>query len=232
MAEIKNVILSDQGEIREKFLAHFKKEALDLADSLEDMHKKLQNFDKIIEGHRQKALVECIFYNIINNVFAAINLLLTGFLIPSGNLMRQSIESLCLAIVCSRGDFDYLEKILKNELYTFKATKIVLTDPSKFGITESGANALKKHREYYHKSSHPTLFAIASQFDFSQEGAYQIGPFFDVSKMESYKRELRSIYNFLMVLPNAFDGLLQNAVWIDKNHMDQLWKCVTLTTST
>jgi hypothetical protein len=195
MAEIKEDILSDHREIREQFLTHFKQDALNIADAIEVMHKKLHTFDKTIGGHRQKALVECIYYNIINNIYAAINLLLTGFLIPSGNLMRQAIESLCLSIICSRGDFDYLEKILKKELYTYNATKIVLNDPSKFGVKANGAQSLVKDREHYHESSHPSLFAIASQFDFSQEGAYQIGPFFDHSKIKAYQWELKLLLN-------------------------------------
>lgn len=227
MAEVKEEILSDHAEVREQFLSHFKQDALNIADAIEVMHIKLQAFDKTIDGHRQKALIECIYYNIINNVYVATRLLLTGFLIPSGNLMRQAIESLCLSIICSRGDLDYLENILKRKLYTFKATKIVLDDSGQFGVKAGGAKALKKHREHYHESSHPSLFAISSQFDFSKEGVYQIGPFFDESKMKAYQWELKNILNFLQILPNAFDGLLQNAVWINKDRMDELWKQVT-----
>ena len=68
MTELKEEILSFDIEVVKRFLFYFKKDVLEIAGSLEHFQRKLQEFDKNIDGHRQKALVECIFYNLINNI--------------------------------------------------------------------------------------------------------------------------------------------------------------------
>jgi hypothetical protein len=221
--DLKKEILSNESEVQNEFLSYFREEVIQIVDDIETISKKVSKFDSTIDVHRQKALLTLLFHNIINNIYAATKLLIMGYFLPYGNLARHAIESLCIAILVSRGDLEYLEKILRGKFLSHQAVMQVIDHPDRYHMNQDATDILKEQRKWYHKFSHPSLFALSSQFHFGQEGTYYSGPFFDKSKKKEYQIELDMKKSFLKIIPNAIEGILQNAVWLTQDQMEELW---------
>jgi hypothetical protein len=216
-------MLSNESEVQNEFLSFFREEVIQIVDDIETISKKVSKFDSTIDVHRQKALLVQLFYNIINNIYGGTKLLVMGYSVASGNLARHAIESMCMAILVSRGDLEYLRDYLSGDLLVTTAVLAVLGNPKKYYISPEATVILKEQRKHYHDFSHPTLFAQSLQYDFSQKGTYYIGPFFDKSKKKEYQIELDMKKSFLKIIPNAIEGILQNAVWLTQDQMEELW---------
>ena len=104
--EIVKEIFHDNLEIINEFSNHFSEEILNFAEAFSAAYKKYMELNHLLKNteDKQKAYVGGITYLLLDNLLTSVKLFIMGFEIPSGNLMRQVIESLALATLCSLKD--------------------------------------------------------------------------------------------------------------------------------
>lgn len=183
-------LFEDDKKIKSEFLKHFESDIVDFINAMAEAYNAWRRYDGTIGNNKRRAYVSAFLFNAINNLVASMKLFITGYAIPSGNLVRQTIESLCSAILCSNETLDYYQKIDRNEFSPQKFINIVLKHASKLKINKEAMSAIKKDYEFYHQLSHSSLLAIAHNISLSQLGTLFVGPSFDEEKMNGYKNEV------------------------------------------
>lgn len=223
--EIVKELFHDNSEVLNEFSGRFSKELLEFAELFSEAYKKYLELNHLIKDteNKQKAYVSGLTYLLLDNLLTSVKLFIMGYEIPSGNLMRQVIESVALATLCSLKDKiqistkKYKTKDIhfytsfinhKSEAKSFLALKHLETNYDNLGINEDAINALKRSRTFYHHYSHPGEFSLASTISFERPGKLFIGGSFDNGKMEEYKKELVQRINFCKSLPNIIAGLI------------------------
>ena len=223
--EIVKELFHDNSEILNEFSGQFSKELLEFAELFSEAYKKYLELDRLIREteNEQKAYVSGLTYSLLDNLLTSVKLFIMGYQIPSGNLMRQVIESIALATLCSlkdkiristtknkTKDIHFYTSFInqKSEAKSFLALKYLEANYDNLGINEDAINALKKSRTFYHHYSHPGEFSLASTISFEKPGKSFIGGSFDHGKMEEYKKELLQRINFCKILPNIITGLI------------------------
>jgi len=223
--EIVKELFHDNSEVLNEFSGRFSKELLEFAELFSEAYKKYLELNHLIREteNKQKAYVSGLTYLLLDNLLTSVKLFIMGYEIPSGNLMRQVIESVALATLCSlknkiristeknkTKDIHFYTSFInhKSEAKSFLALKHLEANYDSLGINEDAINALKKSRSFYHHYSHPGEFSLASTISFEKPGKLFIGGSFDNGKMEEYKKELVQRINFCKILPNIIAGLI------------------------
>ena len=225
--EIVKELFHDNLEVLNEFSGRFSKEILEFAELFSEAYKKYLELNHLIREteNEQKAYVAGLTYLLLDNLLTSVKLFIMGYEIPSGNLMRQVIESVALATLCSlknkiqistkknkTKDIHFYTSFInhKKEAESFLALKHLEANYDSLGINEHAISALKQTRTFYHHFSHPGEFSLASTISFKKTGKLFIGGSFDNGKMEEYKKELLLRLNFCKILPNIISGLIYN----------------------
>ncbi len=75
----------------------------------------LKQFTKSVSADQRAAWVEMFLFAAFNSVLTSAHLLLSGFLIPSGNLMRQFGEACAIAMLASHRKINMLERLERHQ---------------------------------------------------------------------------------------------------------------------
>ena len=135
-------------------------------------------------------------------------LFISGYSIPSGNLIRQTIESLCTAILCSKESLQYYNLVDQNKFSPHKAVNLVKRNASNLRVNKQAISVVKKSYEFYHKFSHSSLLALSHNLSLSKKGTLYIGPSFDEEKLPGYKKEIAHRLSLAEVFSNIIQGIL------------------------
>ena len=100
---IRRALISDDGDVRGRFQKEFPTEIEALAHELYQTCGLLRQFTKSVSEDLRAAWVEQFLFAAFNCVLTSAHLLLSGLLIPSGNLMRQFCEACATALLASHG---------------------------------------------------------------------------------------------------------------------------------
>lgn len=223
--EIVKELFHDNSEVLNEFSGQFSKELLEFAELFSAAYKKHLELNHLIKDteNKQKAYVSGLTYLLLDNLLTSVKLFIMGYAIPSGNLMRQVIEAVALATLCSlkdkirittkknrTKDIHFYTSFVnhKSEAKSFLALKHLEANFNNLGINEDAISALKKSKTFYHHYSHPGELSLASTISFEKSDKLFIGGSFDKGKMEEYKKELIQRINFCKILPNIIDGLI------------------------
>lgn len=131
---IEKEIHEDDIKIRNQFMNSFKDEVSAFIDGLTDAFYKWEEYNSTIDTDIRKAYVSAFLFNAIDSLTLSMKLFLSGYIIPSGNLLRYTIESLCLAILYSDESLPYYEKIKQNKFPANTALNCVSKNAEKLYI--------------------------------------------------------------------------------------------------
>ena len=201
-------VLEDDNEVREQFLKVFQNDVFKFIKSMEAVYKTWQKYDKTIGKNKRKAYVSAFLFNAINNLVGSMKLFISGYSIPSGNLIRQTIESLCTAILCSKESLQYYNRVDQNIFSPQKAVNLVQRNADKLRVNKQSISVVKKSYEFYHKFSHSSLLALSHNLSLSNKGTLYIGPSFDEEKLPGYKKEITHRLSLAKVFSNIIQGIL------------------------
>ena len=181
-------ITADDPLVRAEFLRHFGAEAKEFSEEMAQvMLVWLKEYDDTHEEKRQKVIA--LVFTAIHLNIGSMKLLLSGNMVASGNLFRQVLETIALALLCSGKNLNFLERFDNDKYSTKYSIRDVLRHYKKLGLREDGVRALKDGQEFYHKYSHVTKFTIGAVESFADEGIY-VGASFDEGKLEFYAKEV------------------------------------------
>jgi len=201
-------MLGEDKEVKEKFISNFEPEITQFINSIAESYQTWQKYDSLVGSDRRHAFVAAFLFNAITNLSASMKMLIAGYTIPSGNLVRQTIESICSAILCSSEWLQFYQQVEQDKFSSKSSLNLVLKHSKKLQINRNAMLALKKLYEFYHKLSHSSSLTLAFNISIGNLGTTYIGPSFDEQKMFAYKKEVKNRISLSNNITNVIEALL------------------------
>lgn len=220
--DIVKEIFGDDLSPLKKFQDTYSKEVLESSEEFSEVYKKFLSMDRVAKDDKQKMYVSGFVYSILNNLLVSMKLLAIGNFIPSGNLMRQAIEAVAVAILCSeKNKIDvygkkkkikkifYYKKFMSNHslAHSSKSLSQLHLNRELLGINIEALEQLTKSRTFYHQYSHPSKLGLGVILSFAEKGEIYMGSCFDEGKQKAYQKELSQRIQFCKILPNLIEHL-------------------------
>ena len=201
-------LFDENEEVRSQFLKHFPHETSEFINEISNAYVSWRKYDQTVGADKRRAYVAAYFFNAINNLLASTKLFLSGYSIPSGNLVRQTIEALCCGILCSSHNLKVYEQIDQNKFSANKAGNLILKHCDTLNINKEQMTSLLRLYDFYHKFSHSSLLALAQNMSFATpSNEVYLGASFDEGKLAVYEKEVSTRLNLALLISKAIKGL-------------------------
>lgn len=214
-SQILTEILWDDPAVRTEFIKHFRSQANVFAQHMSVATAAWRTLDTGIGGSQKLAFVSALVYTAITLHVRSMKLFLAGELEAAGNLFRQVVECMALALLCSNQDLLILSLFMKGKYSTHKAVKDLRAHAEEVGAPERAIKDLEKGRRFYHQYSHPTAITIANLISYQERGAsLYVGASFDHGKLELYRKEANARANLAQTFVSFIELVKTNvAKW-------------------
>ncbi|WP_133718430.1 hypothetical protein [Methylocaldum gracile] len=210
---IRRELASDDAVVRAEFLSHFTPQAEEFANHMANAVRNWRTLDAEVEGDENRAYVSAWAYAAISLHIASMKLFLSGQMVASGNLFRQVVETIAIALLCSTKELNVLERFKADKYSSKNAVRDMLRNSDRIGLIKDALASFERSLEFYHKYSHPSQFTLATCMSFSGDGLY-VGASFDDGKMDAYQKEIAGRVGLAGVFSNFIDGVKGNvAKW-------------------
>jgi hypothetical protein len=206
-------LTSTGDEVRKEFLGHFEAELKEFEGKMAEAVLAWKAFDGGIGTDAEKGLVSALIYAAIMLHVQSMKLFISGHIVAAGALMRQVVEAIALAFLCSNKDLGVLSSLSNNRYSTNDAVVHLSRSAKKVGLLPDGLDALKKAQSFYHKYSHISMLTIAAGMSMEGKGIF-VGASFDEGKLDAYRKEVAGRVSLANVFSNFVAGVVQNvAKW-------------------
>lgn len=198
-------------DVKQEFMAHFGADLERFIDSTAHAFLRWVKLDAASGGNEERAIVSGLVFSAITLHIISMRLFLTGYIVAAGNIQRQVLETLALALLSSCKSLDVLARFLNDTYSANNAVRDALRHADKMNVNKDSLTVLRDARDFYHMYSHPSKATLASHIRFSDEGrAIYVGSSFDAGKLEQYRKEMASRVNLAQVIPNFVGGVQAN----------------------
>lgn len=216
-SDFKKLVISGNKTTRRKFKEEFKTEINQFIDAIYEAYKLFKVVSEQWKNTVRNGFIEAYLHNAIDKLVISVNLLVSGYFVPSGNLVRQFCESCCMAILLSSKELEYFEIFKKhvddkttNQIRANRSCYLIEENQDKIGINKKGWEAFLELRNFYNRLSHPSVFALATIKDISKDGGVRkFGAHFDTGKIPAYKKELKYRIVTIKYLKDIIEGIDQ-----------------------
>ena len=206
-------LTSDDPDVRAEYLQLFEPSVKIFSSAMAQAYMKWCSFRTEAQDNEKRAPISALVFTAIRLHILSMELFLSGHLEAAGNLTRQVIEAMSLALVCSGKDQGIFEKFMEAKYSTNVAVRDVVRHAEKLGLNADAVKALRNTQNFYHKYSHLTPITVAIGMSFSG-GGLNIGATFDEGKVKAYTKEASLRVNLAKIFPNFVDGIMANvAKW-------------------
>jgi ABC-type transport system involved in cytochrome bd biosynthesis fused ATPase/permease subunit len=199
----------DITDVRLSFLEKYKDQIDRFVDNMSQAFLNWRSLDSISSINEKKAHVSALVYSSINLHVVSMKLFLSGYSVASGNLERQTIEIIALAILCSYKNLKILDRYIQNSYSANKALRDLSKYSKNCGLNKQSTSQLIKARDHFHAHSHPSYITVGSNFSFGDQHLY-LGASFDSGKIEFYNKDVASRLSLSSVFNNYIDGIKKN----------------------
>ncbi|MBN2260293.1 MAG: hypothetical protein JW702_07095 [Clostridiales bacterium] len=205
------LIKTGNPEIREKFIEEFKEEIKVFIKNLSKAIILYKKFESQFRETQQEQLVSLFVFNSFNNLINSFHLFISGYSNASGNLNRQFIESIAMAILTAKNELDFFDRFMNegNKFPVHKSLNYVKRNIKHYKtlIKENWENLIKIHKSY-NDHSHSSAFTLATPFDHDRkDGSVILGPIFVELRKSLYKKEILSYIQSIDTILNLLEGL-------------------------
>lgn len=186
--------------VRTQFKNKFAPQAIAFSEAIAPAFGRFPKLSEDGQHSVQTALICGFVHGVLDDLVTSMKLLLTGKLTSSGNLFRQAIEGVCMAVMCSHqgplhigGKESIYWKLVESQAKEIEgnlAARQFLKNWDRLGVDLEGAQQLKTTLEAYHQHSHAGVMAMAYRMELSPNGVIYIGGHFDEAKVNGYQAEL------------------------------------------
>ena len=206
-------LTSDDTEVRDAYLKHFSKDVEQFSKAMAEAFVNWRGLDSGAKDNEKLAYVSALVFNAITLHILSMRLFISGHSVAAGNLFRQVLETVALALLCSSKELSILQRFIDEKYSTNDAIRDVNRQTDHLGVNKDAVDVLKEAHAVYHAYSHPSHLTIAASMSFSKEGLY-VGAAFDEGKLESYTNEVKSRVGLAVVFSSFVDGVKVNiAKW-------------------
>ena len=142
-------LISDDQEVRAEFMKLFDADAKVFAGAMAQAFVGWRALDSEVKGDERRAHVSALVHTAITLNILSLKLLLSGQTVAAGNLFRQVIESIALALLCSGKNLDVLARFMKDKYSSTVAVRDVLRHAEKLSLKGDALKALRNSRRPY-----------------------------------------------------------------------------------
>lgn len=208
-SDFRKKIFSCNNKIRKKFKKTFHSEIDRFLDAIFRAYKACKSIDEKCRGDKQRSYTVAFLFNALNDLVCSFHLLISGYMVSSGNLMRHFMESSAMAILLSNKDLNYFERFEQegNKFPAHKAIDYVSKNVDKLKINPGNWHNFTEIKMFYNLSSHASALALANMFHFSSKGTVVIGADFDPAKLMPYRKEIEGRISAANCLENIIEGI-------------------------
>jgi len=207
---IRQVISGEDNTARTLFLTNFRDEIEGFILSMVSSFERWDEFNLEIGENIDRGKISNLIYHCLNSNVVSMDLFVSGHFSPSGNTMRQVLESISMAILSSKPDLGFLERFSQNKYSTTKSIRDVIRHSEKLNISKKSIKIFEKEERFYSQFSHLTIMTIALNESFSDPENKPLGSYFDEGKIQEYKNEVDSRIKLVNILPNLIQGIEDN----------------------
>lgn len=207
--DIVKIICSGNMETIQQFEEHFTDDLDVFAETFCRAFKQFQEMNSKINMDERTATISYYLFNGMRNLICSFQLLFLGYLIPSGNMMRQFMESIDVAILFKVSESEFEKFQRKGAYYRvgYAADK-VSKHLNSTKIYPAAWKLWLEQEKHYNLTSHPSAFALSEILDFNT-GNKVLGSHLDIEKMEGYRNEITNIISAAQNLENLIAGILE-----------------------
>lgn len=196
------ILLRPDEPLIETFAIHFQGEILEFRTKITDASYVWLGFQRMKGERRDLDAASLYLFNGINCLAMSMRLLLCGYLVPSGNLCRNVIESIAIASLISDPKTKCFERLESNYEFGSKAVYWMKKHADALGYKPEGVQSLIDYYKFFHNYSHPSLASLSSVIT-CEGGPLNIGGIFSKEKLNDYKTEIKIRIYLATMLANA-----------------------------
>ena len=182
-------LTSDDAEVRAEYLQHFGQQVEKFGDAMARAFVNWRSLDAQVKGNDKVAYVSAMAFTAFTLHVLSMKLFVSGHSVAAGNLFRQVVESIALALLSSGKDLNVLERFMESKYSTNDAVPAAVRQADRLGLNKQAVATLREAQSFYNNYSHPSHLTMAAGVSFSQKGAY-VGAAFDEGKLSSYVKEI------------------------------------------
>lgn len=216
-------LLNDDATVRAEFAAHLGAELDLLVPALAHCFEWLEPITDAADraGTQQAALAAGFGLGTLDDLLVATKLLLSGKLAAAGNVMRQVIEGVAMAILCAAdapliiarkkktgpvmGCYWELAWNSHQSVQAHHALKQLDWNAEQLGVSRLAVDTLMRAKQIYNQFSHCGWATIASRASRDTPGLVYLGGHFDEGKLDIYRDEMVQRIGLSRVLPGMLD---------------------------
>jgi hypothetical protein len=190
--DLEAALFSDNVVVRAQFQEHFGDLIGQFLDEAERAVDGLRSFSRTLTGDIRAAWVEAFLFNAFNCLFTSCHLLISGFQVPAGNLMRHYGEASAMSLLCSHHAIEVVRQLDRDprKYPVHKAVHRVRRYAKALKIRSEGWDTFEAISKWYDQCSHATAFSLATQAVLGSPGQVVLGGEFDEAKRAAYRKEL------------------------------------------
>ncbi len=219
----------DDDKVRDRFLGEFRQEIDEFAQHMADTILRWLTLLEVIGSHKRvnenmaafspnknaflkshEDYVVAFVYSAIALHIDSMKLFLSGHLIAAGNLMRQVLESMAMALLCSSPALGVLDEFIRGHFSTQKSIPQLIKHANKLGLNQEVLKGIRGIQNLYNNYSHLSNLTLISFLSFETKADLYIGCSFDEGKVEGYRVEVASRVAFAKVFSNFIEVVSRN----------------------
>lgn len=208
----------DDRWIKDEFANCFAIEILDFAKALAPSFELFETLNRLATNV-QLSLVAGFIHSALDDLLISVKLLMSGKMMASGNSMRQSIEGICISIMCAsdeplkihEDELMYWQCMEANDLRVMghKAVRQVEINREILGLSKDAVDRFKSAKDHYDQFSHSGLMGLASRVSMGEVSVIYVGGAFDEAKLEAYRVEIKERIGLAQVIPEVIKSLIE-----------------------
>jgi hypothetical protein len=217
--DFEKIVFSGNETVRANFQKEFNNDIKEFILRITKTYDRLQNFSKAVHDDLRLAWVYQFLFNAFNSLLTSLHLLISGFAIPAGNLMRHFAESISVALLFSHpkiDEFDHFRKDMRHYPVHKALSKVLRNENKKLlNIDPDGWQRFMKITKFFDHFSHPSALAVAYTQIFEDPGGLIVGSEFDPKKKEQYHKHIKLILsgcNSLIEIIEHIESILKKEV--------------------
>lgn len=192
---MKEMLLSGNGETRQKFLESLGAEIDKFIRAITLVFDRIAELDDRLPKEERPPWVQMFLYGAFNSLLTSSHLLISGFTIPAGNLMRSWAEAIAMALLCSDERIKTFEDLKTNprKFPVHKALDMVKQKKNAqiLDINKRGWDSFQRISAFFNDYSHSSVFSLSNIAILSQPGSLAVlGSGFDADKVGNYRKEI------------------------------------------
>lgn len=188
------ILFSENSGVRSRFRQHFADLIQQFLDESERAYGHVLSFGRGLKPDLRAAWTEMFVFSAFNSSFTSCHLLISGFPIPSGNLMRHYAEAFAMALLCSHHAIDVVQRFdqAPTKFSVHNAVQLVRKrrNTELLRINSQGWTSFEAIAKWYDDYSHASALSLATQTMLGGPGGRILGGEFDDCKQAEYRKEL------------------------------------------